>query len=193
MAIATVAPRRDVHAQILDAAAELFYTQGIRAVSADRLIERVGVSKVTFYRHFRSKDDLVVEYLLGRAAWERAAVDAAFDNASDAAEAFTRIAERIGAESCRPGFRGCPFINAAAEYADPAHPVRAVVAEHREWFVGRLAAALAATVADPRHVAERLVMLRDGAMVAGYLGQPERVADQLVASARAVIDGATAA
>ena len=81
----------------------------------------------------------------------------------------------LGRESCAPGFRGCPFINAAAEYADPAHPVRAVVAEHRRWMVGTAAALLGRLgLTDPEAAAEELVILRDGAMVAGYVGGEER-------------------
>ena len=121
--------------RILEAAADLFYAQGIRAVSADKIIAKVGITKVTFYRHFHTKDDLVVAYLERRAQWERGAVEAARQAAGDdVLEVFRMIAEGIGAETCSPGFRGCPFINAAAEYADPEHPVRQVVDTHRRWF-----------------------------------------------------------
>src|SRR5580693_7596007 len=105
--------------RIVEAATELFYAQGIRAVSAEKIIAQVGITKVTFYRHFPTKDDLIVAYLERRAAWEREAIAGARQAASDVPEVFRIVAEAIGAESCRPGFRGCPFINAAAEYAAP--------------------------------------------------------------------------
>ena len=60
--------------RILAAAADLFYARGLRSVSADKIIERVGITKVTFYRHFRTKDDLVVAYLERQAERERADV-----------------------------------------------------------------------------------------------------------------------
>src|SRR4051812_21984810 len=60
--------------RIVEAAAELFYTRGIRAVSAEKVIAKVGITKVTFYRYFRTKDDLIVAYLERRAKWERDAV-----------------------------------------------------------------------------------------------------------------------
>jgi len=98
------------------------------------------------------------------------------------------IAEAIGAESCSPGFRGCPFINAAAEYADPDHPVRRVVDAHRRWFRQAIQDLLdEINVADSGRVADQLVMLRDGAMVSGYLSDPTVVADALYNAARAVI------
>ncbi|RMI09724.1 TetR/AcrR family transcriptional regulator [Cellulomonas triticagri] len=163
-------------ARILDAASRLFYADGIRAVSADRVIAAAGVSKVTFYRHFPTKDALVVAYLEAVAASERSALDVVRAAHPDDAGAVLRgYADLLGSQSCTAGFRGCPFINAAAEYADPAHPVRVVVAAHRRWLVESATALLAdLDVPDPQAVAEDLVMLRDGAMVAGYVGGEER-------------------
>ncbi len=180
--------------RILDAATELFYSQGIRAVSADKIIDRAGITKVTFYRHFRTKDTLVVAYLERQAAWERAALDGVRESAGDAAEAFRRFAAGIGSAICRPGFRGCSFINAAAEYADPDSPVRKVVAEHRAWYRETFTAMLGQLdVADAEQAADELMMLRDGAMLSGYLGEPSRVGDALERAIFAVIDAGRAA
>jgi AcrR family transcriptional regulator len=176
--------------RIIDAAAELFYAQGIRAVSADKIIAKAGITKVTFYRHFPGKDDLVVAYLERRAEWERDAVEGARRAApGEPAEAFRRIAEGIGAESCTPGFRGCPFINTAAEYPDASHPVRQVVDSHRRWFKSVFEGILREIgVPDAGDAADQLVMLRDGVMVYGYLGDPRIVAKSLVNAGRAVIE-----
>jgi AcrR family transcriptional regulator len=174
--------------KIVDAAAELFYAQGLRAVSADKIIERAGITKVTFYRHFPTKDDLIVAYLERRAAWEREAVTAASEAArGDVDETLRLISEGIGSEACTAGFRGCPFINAAAEFADPKHPVRVVVDGHRAWFLSALERLTASVGIENPTAAEELMMLRDGAMVAGYLGNPEKVAAALLAGSRAVI------
>lgn len=163
-------------ARILDAASRLFYADGIRAVSADRVIAAAEVSKVTFYRHYPTKDALVVAYLGAVDAAERAALDVVrAEHPGDPGAVLRGYADALGRQSCTAGFRGCPFINAAAEYADPAHPVRLVVAEHRRWMVGAAADLLAdLDVPDATAVAEDLVMLRDGAMVAGYVGGQER-------------------
>jgi len=174
--------------RIIDAATELFYAHGLRAVSAEKIIAQVGITKVTFYRHFPTKDELIVAYLERRAKWERDAVTGARQAAGDPADVFRMVAEAIGAESCRPGFRGCPFINAAAEYADPDHPVRQVVDSHRRWFRQATQDLLDEIgVADSARVANELVMLRDGAMVSGYLSDPATVADALYNASRAVI------
>jgi AcrR family transcriptional regulator len=174
-------------ARILDAATELFYANGIRGTSADRIIEQVGLTKVTFYRHFRSKSALLVAYLERQAAGERAFLENA-RNGADAEESLRRIASTIGEGACSPGFRGCPFINAAAEFPDAADAVRVVVDTHRQWTLGVFAAiATDAGVADVTAAAEQLMMLRDGAMIGGYLGDAERVADTLASAFIAVI------
>ncbi|TQM06272.1 TetR/AcrR family transcriptional regulator [Pseudonocardia kunmingensis] len=185
-------PVRD---RILAAADEHFYAEGIRAVSADRLIAAAGVSKVTFYRHFPSKDDLVLAYLDGRSALERHALEQLRSQAGDACGTLLAIAGVIGDMSCSPGFRGCPFINAAAEYADPAHPARKAVAAHRAWFATFLQELLREmAIPDGAAVADQLVILRDGAMVRGYLdADPTVRTDAITRAGRAVLDGARAA
>jgi AcrR family transcriptional regulator len=180
--------------RILDAATELFYAHGIRAISADKIIERAGITKVTFYRHFRTKDALVVAYLERQAAWERGALDELRASADDDAEALRRFAAAAGAEACRPGFRGCAFINAAAEYADPDGPVRKVVAEHRTWYRQMFAGMLGRMgVAHPEQAADEVMMLRDGAMVSGSLDEPSRVGGALERAIFAVVDAGRAA
>ncbi len=165
--------------RILQAANDLFYSEGIRGTSADRIIAEVGITKVTFYRHFPTKSDLTVAYLQQQAVGERAWFTSTRQIGS--AEASLRaLAEGIGAASCSPGFRGCAFINAAAEFADPADPVRAVVAEHRRWMLDQFAdIASDAGLSDAQSVARRLMLLRDGAMVNGYLGDATSVAASL--------------
>ena len=179
--------------RILDAATELFYSQGIRAVSADKIIERAGITKVTFYRHFRTKDTLVVAYLDRQATWERKALDGVRAATGDDAEALRRFARAVGTETCRPGFRGCSFINAAAEYADPDSPVRKIVAEHRAWYRQTFAAMAGQLgVTDAEQAADELMMLRDGAMLTGYLDDPSRVGIALERAIFAVVDAARA-
>lgn len=181
-------PSSPVGTRILAAASRLFYLEGIRAVSADRVIAAAEVSKVTFYRHFATKDDLVVAYLRAISATERAAVERArTEHPDDPLTVLRLYADSLDGQSCQPGFRGCPFINAAAEYADPEHPVRTVVAEHREWLAGTAVALLAqAGSTDPEQAALELVLLRDGAMVAGYAGA-EQAGAALRRAGRAVL------
>ncbi|MFD6141199.1 TetR/AcrR family transcriptional regulator [Promicromonospora sp. NPDC060271] len=185
--IATV--QGSMRERLIEAANELFYAQGLRAVSVDKVIERAGTTKVTFYRHFQSKDDLIVAYLESRAALERDGVDAAIAyGKGDVDVSLGLMADHTGAAACSPGFRGCPFINAAAEYPDPDSAVRKLVDAHRDWWTSafeRLVAPLG--LADPAAIADDLMLLRDGIMVAGYLGEPTRVAASFLRSCQAVI------
>jgi AcrR family transcriptional regulator len=176
--------------RIVDAAAQLFYAQGLRAVSADRIIELAGITKVTFYRHFRTKDDLIVAYLERRAAWERDAVRGASEAAhGDVDETLRMVSTGIGAEACTAGFRGCPFINAAAELPDGDHPGRRVIETHRAWLTGQVTELLGEAGTDDAPArAEQLMMLRDGAMVSGYLGRaPDQITASLIGAGRAII------
>jgi len=177
--------------RILTAATELFTENGTRGTSADRIIERAGITKVTFYRHFRTKTDLVVAYLEGQAQLEREAMEKA-RSASDAVSALRSIAALIGTFSCMPGFRGCPFINAAAETPDPADPVRRVVDHHRRWIRELFEGVAAdAGVEDPGAAGAALTMLRDGALVGGYLGDPDEIGSTLERAFVAVVTADT--
>lgn len=175
--------------RLVEAANELFYTEGIRAVSVDRVIERAGTTKVTFYRHFKSKDDLVVAHLERCAEQERAGLGAAIASASgDAGRTFELIAGTFGAMAQDAGFRGCPFINASAEYPDPMSAVRQTVDHHRTWCKETFEQIVQPLgLPDPTGVAADLMLLRDGAMVAGYLDGEAAVAASFLRSSRALL------
>ncbi|GAB3916267.1 TetR family transcriptional regulator [Microlunatus endophyticus] len=186
---------RPVRERILQAADTLFYGDGIRAVSADRIIAAAGVSKVTFYRHFPTKDDLVVGYLTARSADERRGVErlqAAFPD--DPAQVLEQIARTMVRARCEESFRGCTWINAAAEYPDADHPVRRTIADHRTWFRQVLSDQLRALgVTETAPVVEQLMILRDGAMVTGYIGPGTDDPQPLISAGRAVIAATVAA
>ncbi len=165
--IATLPPAKDSEARdrLLRTASAIFYSEGINSVGVDRIVSDSQVTRATFYRHFPSKHDLVLAYLQA---------------AHDAIEAhLTEITvEALSADICeqiaRPEFRGCAFICAAAEFEDANHPIRRAVAAHREWYFGVVRDAFRATGhAHPEDAARHFVMLRDGAFVAGHLGDPE--------------------
>ncbi|WAP52341.1 TetR/AcrR family transcriptional regulator [Arthrobacter sp. ATA002] len=183
-----MATQSPVRGRILDTAAFLFYSEGIRAVSADRIIADAHTTKVTFYRHFRTKEDLVVAYLQDQSARVRAA---AGQLSADPCTGLLQLAEAMGAEACVPGFRGCPFINAAAEYPDAGSPVRGVVRDHRQWLHTEVSGRIAQLgAARPGDVADQLLMLRDGAMVHGYVADPAGVSASLISAGRAILAAA---
>lgn len=158
--------------RILATAARVFYAEGIHGVGIDRVITEAPVTRATFYRHFAGKEALVVAYLQLSDQAIRSQIDRVAAVAP--ADVLRGIAAGIGESLCGPGFRGCAFINAAAEYPDPQDPVHRAVLEHRSWFRTTVRDTLAAAghpLSD--QAADHFVMLRDGAMVAGYLSDPE--------------------
>jgi len=160
--------------RLLDTATRLFYAEGIRAVGIDRIIAEAGVAKATFYNHFPSKDDLVLAYIEQQDRAGRDAVSALPEQPPRAmiAAIMGRISEAVVAG----GWRGCPFLNAAAEYPDPASPVRQAIDARRAWYHDSLRQLLAAD-GDPAPsvTASLLVALSDGLLEAAYLDDPEDV------------------
>ncbi|WP_435286885.1 TetR/AcrR family transcriptional regulator [Streptosporangium sp. G11] len=159
--------------RLLQTATRLFYAEGIHMVGVDRLAAEAKVTKATFYRHFPAKDDLVRAYLEEHDQRIRVTVDALAGRAGSASEVLTALVTGIEQRIQSPGFRGCAFLNAAAEYPDHDHPVRLVVAAHRRWF--RLF--LTQLLRNSRHprpepAAATLMLLLDGAMSAGHVDDP---------------------
>ncbi|GGK90572.1 TetR/AcrR family transcriptional regulator [Nocardia jinanensis] len=168
----------EARARLLDTASGLFYSEGLHAVGVERIIATAQVTRATLYRHFPGKDDLVVAYLTQADEMVRAQVDAARRENSSALDAVRAVGRAIADSIRAPGFRGCAFLNAAAEYPDPDHPVHKTVLAHRQWFLATITEILAAVGGiDPGPAARHFVMLRDGAMAAGCLTDPAPVCE----------------
>lgn len=160
--------------RVLDTATSLFYAEGVHAVGIDRIILEAGVAKATFYNHFPSKDELVRAYIEEQDQLGRAAVAQLPEQPQR--ETVFAVFDRIAEAARQPGYRGCPFINAAAEYPDPASPVRKAVDDHRRWNRDLLRDRLAADGhPDPTRTADILVVLGDGLLVSGDLDDPSEL------------------
>ena len=169
--IPQTAQRAPAKGRILETANELFYEDGIRNVGVDRIIAASTVTKATFYKHYRAKDNLIVEYISSRHDRVRANIEKIIAEAPSPEAALRNFVAAVAAEIASPGFRGCPFINAAAEFPDAAHPVRQVVTRHREWYVDALADLLKGMGHPvPGDGADELLLARDGALAGGYAG-----------------------
>ena len=175
--------------RLLDAATDLFYNEGIHSVGVDRIIETAGVTRATMYKQFAGKEGLVLAYLQGEDTGLRALFAQAAEASDDPAVLLDLVVAGIEQDIRERHTRGCPFINAAAEYPEEG-PVRELIAEHREWFRGTLEQlAAGAGLTDPEGVAASLVLLRDAALVGGYLDGQDRVAPAFARTARGVISG----
>lgn len=175
--------------RLIDAATRLFYEEGIHAVGVDRVIEEAAVTRATLYKQFGGKENLVLAYLGNEDEMLRGMFADAGAAVSDPEGLLTAIIDGIAADIRHRHTRGCPFINAAAEYPDATGAVRRLIGEHREWFRATLqAVADGAGLERPADVAASLVLLRDAALVGGYLDGDDRVTPAFERTARAVID-----
>lgn len=189
----TLQPGPGAKQRVLVTADRLFYDEGIRTVGVDRLIAESAVTKATFYKHFGAKDNLVLEYIGRRRDDAMTAVDEIATASDDALSTLRGIRDAIALRLQEPGFRGCPFVNAGAEFAEADHPVRQVVLDHREWYTERLVDLFReAGHPMPGDGADEFYLARDGAMVGGYEGDPiaatsafVRITDRLFADCAA--------
>jgi AcrR family transcriptional regulator len=151
---------RGARQRILDAAAELFYLDGINATGVERLAAKSSVSKRTLYQHFPSKTAVVEEYL--RSIEERVAQVALQQDDKTPRQRLLAVFDR----SFEPGasFRGCPFHNAAVEAAGTMPGVQDIVRMSKLSFADRLTAlAEQAGAAEPRQLGNQLAVLYEGA------------------------------
>lgn len=161
-------PPKQGRERLVHVAIELFYSHGFQAVGIDRILDAAGVTKTTFYKHFESKDDLIMAAIQQRDKWEM--------------QAWTKAVAKVGGDDPRqqllaffdvldlwfnsPDFRGCQFINAAAEFPNPHDPVHKVAAHHKRNtrdFFRDLAAAAGAD--NPDCFADRYTALVEGTFV----------------------------
>lgn len=156
------------HARILDAAEDLFYLEGARNVGIDAVVKRAGVNKMSLYRQFESKEDLLRHYLLRRDEKFWAYFDASIakhpgEPRAQLRQLFVDLAQRTSAAS----YRGCPFVNIAVEFPDRSHIARRMVADNKARLLKRLMdLARAAGAADAACLAKALALLIEGAYAA---------------------------
>ncbi|MFC0697660.1 TetR/AcrR family transcriptional regulator [Paraburkholderia humisilvae] len=179
--------------QLLRAAAELFYRDGVRAVGVDAVVERAGVNKMSLYRQFSSKDDLVVAYLEQAdreffVRFERNFAKRPGDAVKQLNQYFSDLARRASAAD----YRGCPFVNVAAEFPDASHPARLCVSRNKAKLNARLnELAVQAGAREPAALADALALLIEGVYAAsqtygpgcGPIAAAPIVAAQLIAAA----------
>jgi AcrR family transcriptional regulator len=175
-------------ARLVAAASELFYAEGIRNVSIELVLDAAHVTRSTLYRYFDTKDDLVLAYLEREDQGIRARFAEAAATATTSDQLLQLVVGAITHDVCGPGFRGCPFMNAAIEYPESDHQVRTAVKGHRAWFFESVRAVLmSARHPDPERAGRALVLLRDGSMMGGYLDDPDEIATALEWAVRSIV------
>lgn len=164
--------RPSARKRILDGASGLFYFKGIRAVGVETIAEQANTTKMSLYRSFPSKDELVAEWLRAHDAKFWQTWDAMSQKHPDEARkqlqaAFALLAKHVS----DPAARGCPMANAAVEITDKDHPARRVIETHKAKLRARLAELCERTGArEPALLADELFLLMEGAQVSIVLG-----------------------
>lgn len=179
-----------VRDRVLATARDLFYREGARAIGVDRIVAESGVAKTSMYRWFPSKDELIAAFLQAEVeqrvkAWDEFAARYEGRPVELLRAQVSRVAKHIASTE----FRGCPFINVATEFADPAHPARAVcrVAKDETRRVLR-EVATESGVKEPEALADQLSLLIDGAMASAQVLGKSGPAAQFLSTANALID-----
>lgn len=181
---------RSARERILATADRLFYGNGIQAIGVQRLIEESEVTRVTFYRHFPSKDDLVLAYLEDRMQRAQAAVQAIIDaHPGDPRGALHAWAVALTEDGMVDEYRGCTFVNAAAEYEPLEHPVRLLAIDMRRWVNETTETLLRrGGHPDPAAAARLLMALRTGYVFSLGFEEEAGWAEQYLAAYDRVVD-----
>jgi AcrR family transcriptional regulator len=175
--------------RILAAAADLLYRHGIRAIGVDAIAEAAGTNKMTLYRHFASKDELVAEYLRrlaqkASATWDKLAVN----HPGDPRAQLRNWLEVMAAHVESGDQRGCALANAAVELPEKDHPARRVIEsfkkEQRQRIIDLCATA---NLSEPEMLADELFLLLEGARVTAQSIGRDGLGDRLIRMGEAMI------
>ena len=163
--------------RVLDVASQLFYERGIHAVGVDTIAEAAGITKKTIYDRFRSKDNLIALYLHRRdQAYRRWMGDWVGERPET--PPLLGTFDAMSAWLARHGTRGCAFVNASGELADPEHPAHRITRDHKAWLRGYLHDLAAdARLNHPEALAAQLLTLHEGATVLYSVGADPSAAE----------------
>ncbi|MGV9589978.1 TetR/AcrR family transcriptional regulator [Streptomyces tendae] len=183
--VAKLPPRE----RILDAAEELFQSEGIRRVGVQAIADKAETTKMAIYRHFETKDALVAEWLRILAAEYRAAFDRVeAEHPGRPREQILGLARFIADGLPALSYRGCPFVNSLAELPDRCHPARRVIEEHKAHQTRRLVGMCTeAGLPDPEQVAAQITFLLEGAQVSTQNGSIDRAGERLMHIVEAIV------
>jgi AcrR family transcriptional regulator len=178
--------------KILDVAGRLFFQYGYRAIGIDMIIQESEIAKATLYRHFRSKDDLIVAYLEEMNqqfwAWFDEAVAPHTDPKSQLIAVFDALGKLISTPTCY----GCPFLIVASEFPDPSHPGHEVARRNKEQVQARLLGLCERMGAKhPQALANQLYLMMDGAFMSSRMYGVKNPANDIGNFARQMVNCAS--
>ncbi len=177
--------------KVFQTASRLFYQNGYRAVGVDTIAAESGIGKMTLYRHYPSKDNLIVAYLKDsdQLFWNN--FDLITKDVTSAREKLLAFFQSLQGYVKSPTCYGCPFLNVATEYPDTDYPGHQVALEHKQSVRVRFRQlAKEAGAKKPDVLADQLFLLMDGAYMASRMFGTKNPAARLVEAAQTLIDAA---
>lgn len=179
---------------LVNVAADLFYKEGIHATGIDKIINQSGVARMTLYKHFKSKEELVLATLKQHdrqiREWLVAAVER---NAQEPSERLLAVFDAFDERIRSDMFWGCPLAKAVGEYPDRKNPIRQTAIQHKRMFRSYIhGLAVAAGVNDPVTIANQIYLLLEGAIVTAQVTGNVDAAKEARAAAEVLVKNATA-
>jgi len=177
--------------KVFQTAARLFYQHGYRAIGVDTIAAESGIGKMTLYRHYPSKDDLIVAYLKDSNDEFWNYFEQITKDAHTPREKLLAFFQALQDYVKTPECYGCPFLNVATEYPETDHPGHQVALEHKQSVRARFRQlAKEAGATKPEMLADQLFLLMDGAYMASRMFGTKNPAAHLAETARVLIDSA---
>ncbi len=171
--------------ELVQKALQVFYQNGFQATGMDKLVAETGISKTSMYKHFRTKEDLILAVLRLRDEQFRNWLYRRMEELADSPKQqlvamFDALEEWFG----EPGYQGCMFIKASSEYQDASHPIHRQSADHKRLLEGHITElAEKAEIPNPSALARQLLILKEGAIVTAHLGHTVNAAQDAKAAA----------
>ena len=181
--------RESAREKILETAGPLFYEHGFRAIGVDTIVEQSGVAKMTLYRHFPSKDDLIAAYLQeshdDSVVWIESLIA---PYPEDGQAAIMALFEGVAEQASKAVCYGCTFVVAASEFPDATHPAHQLALSYKQKMLEILLTLTQQMgAADPLQLAQQLFLLMDGAWAAVRVFGPTSPAQSLVSAVRVLL------
>ncbi|WP_306259171.1 TetR/AcrR family transcriptional regulator [Pararhizobium sp. IMCC21322] len=175
--------------ELVQKALQTFYQNGFNATGMDMLVKETGISKTSMYKHFRTKEDLILAVLRLRDEHFRNWLYRRMEELADEPRAqLIAMFDALEEWFQEPGYRGCLFIKASSEYQDSTHPIHMQSADHKRMLERHVTElAQKAKITDPAGLARQLLLLKEGAIVTAHLGHTENPAQDAKSAAIALI------
>lgn len=175
--------------ELVQKALQVFYQNGFNATGMDMLVKETGISKTSMYKHFRTKEDLILAVLRLRDEHFRNWLYRQMEELADKPQAqLIAMFDALEEWFQEPGYRGCLFIKASSEYQDSTHPIHMQSADHKRMLERHVTElAQKAKMTDPAGLARQLLLLKEGAIVTAHLGHTENPAQDARSAAIALI------